>query len=674
MKKLTMFSQNPGTKLFRRMPGRKRFHSKRIWYYSVFLSLLLLFFCTNAGAENYELYSPDKAVKITIHIEDTLTYSVLYKSDKVLLKSPLLLKFSQSPPLGRYLKVSKREQKTVDNTWEDIIGQQRMIRNFCNELHLEMLEKRFPGRKLEMYFRAYNDGIAFRYMMPEMQESTLWKNVLTGEYSTFHFPANYTAWIGECKSYMTSQESEYWERPLSHIKPTSLIGVPLTIKHSNNLYTAITEANLNDWSGMFLNRDENVHNGICLKVNLASIDSKMETSGKVKITPPHYSPWRVVLIGETPGELVESNIILNLSDSCEIADKSWIQPDMCAWDRWWSGVEKMDTETMKKFIKLASDMGWTYQLIDGGWYQSEPEPDVTKPVPELDLEQVLKYAKDNNVKCWLWTHWKHIDKQMEEAFALYEKWGIVGVKIDFMVRNGQDMVNWYRKTVETASKYHLMINFHGAYKPTGMRRTFPNLMTREGVLGNEYHKGSDRVTPEHDVTIPFTRMLAGPMDYTPGGFLNRGMGEFKAGSPTQVMGTRCHTLAKFVVFFSPVTTVCDHPDHYYDQPGIEFLQKVPTAWDETRVLNGNIGEYITIARRSGDTWFIGSMTNSEERTLQIPLDFLGTGEYTAHNFKDMENDVTNLIREKQKLNNKEKIKIHMQPGGGFVSYLVPVKK
>jgi alpha-glucosidase len=335
----------------------------------------------------------------------------------------------------------------------------------------------------------------------------------------------------------------------------------------------------------------------------------------------------------------------------------------------------MNTETIRQYIDLAAAMGWKYQLIDWQWYgqYNRPDADVTTVNPDVDMPEVLQYAEEKGVKCWLWLYWTDIDRQLEEAFALYEKWGVAGVKIDFMARDDQEMVNWYHKVVREAAEHHLMVNFHGAYKPTGMRRTLPNMMTREGVLGNEYNAWSTRITPDHDVTLPFTRMLAGQMDYTPGGFLNRGKGEFRAGHPTQVMGTRCHTLAKFVVYNSPITTVCDHPDHYYGEPGVEFLKEVPAVWDETKVLNGEIGEYITMARRSGNKWFIGSMTNSYERTLKIPFDFLGNKNYVIHTFRDVNGDPVSVNMETKKITGDDELTIHMQPGGGFAAYLVPAE-
>jgi alpha-glucosidase len=264
----------------------------------------------------------------------------------------------------------------------------------------------------------------------------------------------------------------------------------------------------------------------------------------------------------------------------------------------------------------------------------------------------------------------------DEACKLFEKWGIAGIKIDFMDCDDQEMVNWYQKVVKTAAKYHLMVDFHGAFKPDGWRRTYPNLVTREGVLGNEYNKWSLRITPEHMCTLPFTRMLAGPMDFTPGGFLNRNPDKFENGTPAKVLGTRANTLSQFVIYDSPYLVACDHPKNYYGQVGEDFLKKVKSVWDDTKVLNGAVSEYITMARRSGNTWFIGSMTNSFERELEIKLDFLGEGNYKMTSFSDTEKTKENaeIAEQKETIVKKgDAVKIKMAPGGGFAAWIEELK-
>ncbi|HYQ58478.1 MAG TPA: glycoside hydrolase family 97 catalytic domain-containing protein [Draconibacterium sp.] len=340
---------------------------------------------------------------------------------------------------------------------------------------------------------------------------------------------------------------------------------------------------------------------------------------------------------------------------------------------------KMEQDVILEYIDLASEMGWDYMLIDWQWYgmYNLPDADVTKPAEQLDMPAILEYAKSKNVKCWLWMYWTDVDRSdFEKACVLYKQWGIAGIKIDFMDRSDQQMVNWYHRIVKTAAKHELMVDFHGAYKPTGWRRTYPNLMTREGVMGNEHNKWSYRVTPEHICTLPFTRMLAGPMDYTPGGFLNRMPDKFRNGEPAQVLGSRANTLAQFVIFDSPYQVACDHPDNYKGEVGVDFLKKVKTVWDDTHVLNGEISKYITMARRSEENWFIGSMTNSEDRKMSVKLDFLPKGKFKITTYSDIEKTVENAeIAEKaeKEVSNKDVIEINMVAGGGFAAVIEPVR-
>jgi alpha-glucosidase len=630
------------------------------------------------GEGNYFVFSPDGKIKAQVTVDDSLTYSVWCDGKAIIVNSPLSLEFEEGPPLGPSVRVRAHRRITKNERWKSIYGQHSEIADNYNELWVALHESAPPERQLRLAFRAYNDGVAFRYYLPKHGGGE--KFVLTKEDSQFRFAKDHTVWAADYKKFVSHQEEEFKKIRLSNIKPESVIGVPLLVQVDDSLYVAITEANLTDWAGMYLcGAKSDSGKGVGLTTKLSP---RPDGKGLVKGTKPHYSPWRVIIIGRRPGDLIESEIILNLNEPCAIKDTSWIKPGKMAWDHWWSGDAKMDTATLKEYIQLAADMDFPYQLVDWKWYGENPlhnpDLDITTVEPEVDMPELLKFAKERNVKLVLWLHWTHTDKQYEEAFALYEKWGVAGVKIDFMQRDDQEMVNWYHKIVKKAAEHHLLVNFHGAYKPTGFRRTYPNLITREGVLGNEFNKWSKRVTPEHNCTIPFTRMLAGPMDYTPGGFLNRSRKKFRTNvKPTEVMGTRCHELAKFVIYDSPLCCVCDHPSNYKGQPGLEFLRVVPTVWDDTKVINGEVGKYITMARRSGEKWFIGAMTNWTRRTVQIGLDFLGEGKYTAHIFADAPDSKENaekLIKEERTVTAKDSLTAVMVPGGGFAVYLIPEKQ
>lgn len=383
------------------------------------------------------------------------------------------------------------------------------------------------------------------------------------------------------------------------------------------------------------------------------------------------------MIGRKPGTLIESNMVLNLATPSRIGAASWVKPGMMAWDHWWSGDVQMNTATIKQYIQLAADMGWPYQLIDWQWYGpfDKPGADITRVNPAVDMEEIRRFAREKKVKLWLWLYWTDVARNdaYKKAFALYEQWGIAGIKIDFMDRDDQDMVNWYEKIAAASAAHHLMLDFHGAYKPTGLERTYPNQVTREGILGNEYNRWSREVTSTHKITLLFTRFLAGPADFTPGGFLNRQPDLFKPDAKAaQVQGTRASELALFVMYNSPVTVACDHPDNYRDQPGVAFLQHVPTVWQETRVLDARVADYAVIARRSGNDWYIGALTDSIARELTLPLDFLGKGKYTLQGWKDTKQsdmDGTSIEMEERTVTPSDKLVITMQRNGGYAARL-----
>jgi alpha-glucosidase len=665
---------------------------------AILLFWILMALCS-VQAQN-TLLSPDGKLKVEIKVEHILSYQVLYQNQTLIKDSEIGFVFNMAPPLGKDMEVIKTTTLEFDETWIPVLKRFDNIRNHYHELIVELKEKKFPRRTMNLIFRAYNDGIAFRTEFVGNGNEHAY--VMTDELVSFNFLEDHTCWAADYKGYRTHQESEFWKTKLSEITDEMVIGLPMTLRIDEECYVAITEANITDYAGMYLKHDES-SGKFSVRSQLSPRNGQNENGDKVVFRFPKKTPWRVIMVGATPGALIESEIVMNLNEPCAIDDPSWIKPGISAWDHWWSGDVKMDNETIKKYIDLASEMGWTYQLIDWQWYGpfNTPESDITNPAPQLNMMEILDYAKSKNVKCWLWLYWTDVDKtDWEKACALYKSWGIAGVKIDFMARDDQEMVNWYHRIVKTAAKYHLMVNFHGAYKPDGWRRTYPNLLTREGVLGNEYNKWSLRITPEHILTLPFTRMLAGPMDFTPGAFLNRIPEKFsnEPASPEEIvasansadkasvrnerkpiaeaMGTRAMQLAQFVVFDSPLIVACDHPDNYKDQLGVEFLKKVKTMWDDTRILNGQIGEYITTVRRSGKEWFIGSMTNSEARTLDVKLDFLGEGKYKLIAFEDAPDANVNAekaVRTSKTVNKGDVITIKMAPGGGFAAWLEPMK-
>jgi alpha-glucosidase len=346
----------------------------------------------------------------------------------------------------------------------------------------------------------------------------------------------------------------------------------------------------------------------------------------------------------------------------------------------------MNTDTMKHYIDFASQSGFPYMLIDAGWAVADrtgpqdysAKADITKVDPAVDMPELLRYAQQKNVKIWLWSHWTSVDMYMDQAFPLFEKWGVAGVKIDFMDRDDQWMVGFFHRVMESATAHHLMIDFHGAYKPDGLRRTYPNLMTREGVMGKEYLKWSARTGPAHNVMLPFTRMLAGPLDYTPGAFGNSNRENFIPRSFMPMgLGTRAHELALYVVLESPLQMVSDYPEHYQGQKEFDFIRRVPTTWDEVRVVTGRPMENITLARRNGADWFVGSLTNWDARTVKLPLSFLGDGQYVAEIYADAPDAdklATHTLLLKQNVQKTTVLDVRMVSGGGNAIWIHPAAK
>ena len=452
--------------------------------------------------------SPDGTIEVTIRGNGPLTYSVSVDGKAVLADSRLGLKFKDGVTLGANARLAKVERSRSDTTWENRLGKRRTVRDRHNELRVSLVEQ--SGRPFEIVVRAFDDGIGFRYVLPAAPSAATQDFVLEEEQTQFSFPENYPCYAGENENtgtaqnpigYVGSQESEYKPMRLGDLPTDQVRMVPLLVK-TPAAWVAITESDLYDWAGMWVNRAAATGNAAAVTL-AARLSPRPDGQGLVKSTFPRHSPWRTLMIARQPGRLIESDLVLNLSSPSVMADTSWIKPGIASWD-WWSQVSRPGTAAYKDFIEFSADMGWPYALLDAGWSSRNS---IMQASPSVNMDELLAFAKERNVRLWLWLHWTGVDRNDAylEAFPLYEKWGIAGVKIDFMNRDDQDMVNWYEKITKSAAEHHLMVNFHGAFKPTGMIRTYPNQITREGILGNEYNRWSSRVTPEHKVTLPFTR-------------------------------------------------------------------------------------------------------------------------------------------------------------------------
>jgi alpha-glucosidase len=523
---------------------------------------------------------------------------------------------------------------------------------------------------MELFVRAYNDGIAFQYRL--LRSAKIGDRQIVKEQTTFNIPGDPKAWIVEyTKGYSSSNESEFFEHPLSYLTEKSIAGMPLLMQYNNNLWVALTEAKIDNYAAFYIGT-----NGTAcqLTTKLVPLPGEPENGVKVRFNDEVSTPWRVLMIGETPGTLIESEIIQNLNDPCAISDVSWIKPGMSAWDHWWSGEVKMEMPVIKQYIDLASAMGWPYMLVDWQWYGkfNSPEADITKWAPQISIPEIIEYAKSKNVRIilWLYSSDVNLNSAYKKAFQLYHEWGAAGIKIDFMDRDDQQMVNWYHDIIKCAAENRLLVDFHGAYKPDGIIRTWPNMITREGVMGNEYYKFSDKMSPEHNVKLAFTRMLAGQMDYTPGGFLNVTKEQFKQQTPALVWNTRAAELSKFVVYESPLTVFCDHPDNILNKAGADFLKIVPTVWDDIRFAGGYPGDYVAIAKRSGDKWFLGVMNDTIGKSVELKLGFLPAGNYELESWSDTKKSdkiPAEIKKSVKPVKSGETLKVTMSKNGGYVA-------
>jgi alpha-glucosidase len=653
--------------------------------------LMLVSAHTTPSAEVFRVTSPDGQIAISFALKslpqpylpgERAYYAVTYRGTPVLNDSPLQLDFQGAPALERGFEIVDTERQSHDDVWTSRFSARRNIPDRYNQLRVSLRERQTPGRRVDLVFRAYNEGVALRYFLP--RQAALERFTLMSENTGFYFARGASAFALNYGRFNNNYEGEYAHTSLNQIKPASLINLPLLVQIPDGHWVGLLEADLTDYAGMYVTGVPGFENALVSKLS----PSPLRVDHAVVGSTPKASPWRVLLISSRPGGLIESNyLILNLSARSAIADTSWITPGKSAW-AWWSGnfarnvsfKPGMNTATMLHYVDFAAAHHLEYMLVEVGWYPQKDFADIgdiLRHVSEVDVPQIIAYAKQKGVKVLLWVYWEAIDKQMEEAMSLYSRWGAAGIKVDSMDRDDQEMVNFYERLTRKAAEHHIVVDFHGAYKPTGLRRTYPNLLTREAVMGLEHSRSSDRVTPEHDVTIPFTRMLAGPMDYTPGCFNNATREQFK---PRQIepmcQGTRAHQLAMYVIFESPLAMLADYPESYDHNPGVEFLEKVPTVWDETKVLNGEPGQYITIARRKSDNWYLGAMTNWDPRDREIPLSFLGAGEYVAHVFADgadADKNATSLAISKKYVNAGDELTLHMAPGGGAAVILAPAK-
>jgi alpha-glucosidase len=655
--------------------------------YAVFVMLVFGVLPARSQSGAVEVSSPDHRITLRFAVvsgkgqalgEGQLVYSVAFRGKSVLENSALRLELSNQPPLGTAVHITGSTTGSGVDDYTLLAGKSSAVRDAYNDVTLQVAEGANPGRKFAVEARVYNGAVAVRYQVPV--QAALTRYQLTQEDTEFRLSVDATAWALRLPNYQSAYESEYVRQVVSAlgnqggVSSDILNGAPMLLHLPGVARVAICEANLQGNGAIYLENPSGGWKGHNL---VTRVSPPIDGQGPaVDASLPHESAWRVVLLGDTPGDLIESNVITDLNPPNRVADTSWIHPGKASWD-WWScdldaeGKPAYTTKNMEYYVDFAAQSGFPYMMLDAGWSGR----DITKLRGNVDVPELVRYAAKKNVKVWIWVCSKSVAAQMQTAFPLYEKWGVAGVKIDFIQRNDQKGIQFYYDVAKLAAEHHLMVDFHGTTTPWGIERTYPNVLGYEGVLGFEQNKAGRRDSPIDRTVFPFTRMLSGPLDYTPGGFDNVTEDDFVARSVhPMVVGTRAQQLALYVIYRAPFEMVSDAPSAYADQPGFQFLRDVPTVWDATRVLGGEPGKFITIARRRGRDWYLGSITNWTPHELQVSLSFLGPGSYTAEIYEDASDAAEHpkhVSIRKQTVDSNDTLMLPLAKGGGCAIRFVP---
>lgn len=663
---------------------------------SQFILLLLLCsaFATAKAAKPLQVTSPDGHITISFTVKNGNAFYTVSKDKKIVIEpSALGFKLKNAADLQSNFAIVKQEQSTFNQTWEQPWGEKRFVTNNYNQLSVELQETKALKRKLTILFRAFNDGIGFRYVFPKQQN--LDSLVIADELTEFKMPAVHNAWWIPVHS-----DNSYYESIPRHTAVNKLdtVNTPITIETKDGLFLAIHEANLTDYASMTLVRRDSS----TLKSELVPWANGVKVYAKA----PFSTPWRTIIIGEKPGDLATSFLMLNLNDPCKIADISWVKPSKYIGIWWGMHLEKYSwaqgtkhgatTKNTMEYMDFAAKNGFGGVLVegwnygwDGDWSKNGDAFSFTKPYPDFDIEKICKYGASKNVK--LIGHHEtggaaaNYEKQMEDAFKLYQRLGVNAVKTGYVNpllnhkewHDGQFAVRHYRKVFELAAKYHIMIDNHEPVKPTGLCRTYPNFMTQEGARGQEYDAWSTDGgnPPSYTTIIPFTRMLAGPFDFTPGTFNFNN----PVNPKTRVQTTLAKQLALFVIIYSPLQMASDLPENYEGNPTFEFIKKVPCDWDETLIPDAKIGEYVITARkdRNSQDWYVGAITNEKQRELKLDLSFLPKGKkFIAQIYKDGEKadwktNPTDIQYSEQTVDTSQHLNLTLVAGGGQAIRFTP---
>jgi alpha-glucosidase len=578
-------------------------------------------------------------------------YKIDLDGHELIKESNLGIEFQDSGAL-KDLEIISTSHRSEDSTYVMPVGKNHDIRNHFEEYTFSLAETSGTHRQVDLIFRIYDDGAAFRYSFPKQAPpSTLNQFVIKEELTTVTLADSPTIY-GLRVEFGSAYEANYRVGPISIYKNGETVALPMAIEYPGGQYVGITEAELTDYAGMYLMNTG--RKADTFETRLAPWPKEPDV--KVRGSTPMMTPWRVFMIGDSPKVLVESNLVYNLSAPSVIEDTSWIHPGKVQFP-WWNGyfvprpdagiTPGLNTWTLKHYIDFCAANKVEYHSIDGtneAWYGGPTDPyngsDILKAIPEIDLPGVLNYAKSKGVRTRLWIHQAALASNLDIALKTYASWGIEGIMVDFLNRDDQQAVVYYNEILRKTAENHLTLTFHGVFKPTGQNRTYPHLLNHEAVLGTEYNKwdvvGS---TPEHEVQIAYVRMMAGPLDVHQGSFRPVAPKNYHfSWVAPQAMGTLARQLAAYVVYENHRPMLADYPEAYIDdqdkRDAFQFVQEVPTTWDETRMVAGDMGKYITIARRAGAEWYLGTMTDRSPRSFELPLSFLGEGKFVAEIYSD----------------------------------------
>ena len=640
-----------------------------------------------AAHTRVQVDSPNQRNSISLSVQDRGVFYQVHRDDRAVINpSKIEPKLAHHQLIDESMKIVDVKRGEVEEDFRLPWGKTKKVDHHCSTARVTLSNS--SGSRWQLDLRAYDDGVAFRYRimnLPGLKQFTLRE-----EATQFDVAGEPIVLFNTLDSFTSSHESLYERKPLPSVPSGTLMDCPVLLVWPNAMAAAITEARVMNFAGLYLRR--NSADDTAFTCTLSPLPKR--PNARVVAQTPRESPWRVILLADQAGKLIESNLLLCLNDP-PVADHSWARPGKSTF-HWWYGEFEDDHKLPngrevfvarhREYIDFCAENNIAYHAVSGdglAWYTqsstdytvASEDADVRQPRPEIGLPEILAYAHQRGVGIRLWVHWQALNKHLEEAMAVYQSWGVKGLMVDFLDRDDQEMISFSQRMLESAARHKIHIQIHGSSKFSGEQRTYPHLFNREGVLNLEYVKWSDSCTPAHSVNVAYTRALAGPVDFHLGGFRSVPRAEFEPRDRAPfVMGTRCHNLALYVVYINPMPMVADAPSSYVDQTGFEFIKTVPTTWDETRFVMGEAGEYIVIARRHGRDWYLSGITNWTPRKIQIPLDFLGAGNFEAISWVDgsQESSHPNEIRlEKSQVSSPSKLNIQMASGGGFVSIFRP---